>query len=412
MRSRLLACSLLGMAMLWPVAAQAQQGADQFGGQSRADAASTLIVLAVQQATGALPPMSGQAFSYEYDPGADTFVRSSRLGPTVLRTARPVGKGVFSARVAVSTFELDDSFGPATYAVALRDDPQREPIGYTKFGLAAKARVTIANVAMSYGITSWLDASLVIPVGVVDANAAQIATTPVQFASLPPDEMLVGGSPTVDELNGALNDGALVLRTDSFRDLGFSFNDGEHVGIGRIGLSARFALVKSPHFRLAFAPELLLPSPHEDELIGSESLAVVPRALIEVPVGGPLSFLADVGYDFDVDRPELRRFVGTGGVHLANERLSIDAGVSGAVYDQPVRWTPAVSYGAAVDTYPATVLLARDAITLGDDFVDFVSGMKIALGSHLAVSAAFSVPLNDQGFRPDALFTGGLEASF
>src|SRR5262245_50627684 len=72
---------------------------NQFGGQDRADAASEMIVLGVQQGISALPPASGQAFTYEYNPAVDTYEMSEQLGPTALRTAQTIGRNRVSLRV-------------------------------------------------------------------------------------------------------------------------------------------------------------------------------------------------------------------------------------------------------------------------------------------------------------------------
>src|SRR5882672_5366874 len=63
----------------------------QFGAQCRADAASKMIVLGVQQGISSLPPTSGQSFSYEFNPELDTYVTSERLGPTSFRAPQTIG---------------------------------------------------------------------------------------------------------------------------------------------------------------------------------------------------------------------------------------------------------------------------------------------------------------------------------
>src|SRR5215470_3350275 len=119
-RSALLLAALLAGLLWWPASGRAQE--NQFGGQDRADAARRMIVLGVQQGISSLPPMSGQAFSYEFDPARDTYVRSKRLGPTVLRSPQTLGAGHLSLRVATSYFALSGSPGPIPYYVQ-SDEP-------------------------------------------------------------------------------------------------------------------------------------------------------------------------------------------------------------------------------------------------------------------------------------------------
>src|SRR5262245_52310620 len=102
--------------------AGAQGNPNQFGGQDRADAASRMIVLGVQQGISSLPPTSGQSFTYEFNPDLDTYVTSERLGPTSFRSPQIIGAGKFSIRAAASYFELSNTKGPIEYAVQF-DEP-------------------------------------------------------------------------------------------------------------------------------------------------------------------------------------------------------------------------------------------------------------------------------------------------
>src|SRR5215831_9102494 len=87
----------------------------QFGGQARADAAASAIVLAVQQGISSLPPTSGQSFTYEFDPKLDAYTASPALGPTVLRSPQTVGAGKLSFRGAATYFAIDQTLGPILY---------------------------------------------------------------------------------------------------------------------------------------------------------------------------------------------------------------------------------------------------------------------------------------------------------
>ena len=70
------------LAVVLAVLATGEQArAQAFGFQQRADAASLMILLGVSQGIETLPPSSGQAFLYQYDPTLDTYVASKRPGP-------------------------------------------------------------------------------------------------------------------------------------------------------------------------------------------------------------------------------------------------------------------------------------------------------------------------------------------
>jgi len=387
----------------------AQDG--HLGGQARADAARRMIVLAVQQGISSLPPASGQALVYEYDHEQDTYARSAQLGPTALRSTRTVGRGRLSLRVAVSYLDIDERFDAITYLVEPEDPGGLTPRTFGKLGLDAQARVGVVSLAATYGLTPFVDVSLMVPVTLVQASAGQSFTTDSRTLGVKPGEAKWTGFRNRDDLEEALALGVLAVRRESFRSLGFDFNDGTHVGVGRISLAGRAVVFHDERWRLGLAQELLLPSPSENEFAGSESLALLPRVIGEVWIAGPLRLLADVGYEYDTRRAELRRFVGSGGVHLGAETYSVDVGLTGSVYDTPIRWTPQEARGLANADFPATRLQAQQRATLGDDFVDFVAGIKLRLASNAVLSGAVSVPLNDQGFRPAAVGTLALEVT-
>src|SRR5690349_16701595 len=100
------ACWIIGIAAMVTMIAGPARANNQFGGQGRADAASQMIVLGVQQGISSLPPTSGQAFTYDYNAELGTFVASEQLGPTVLRSPQTIGANRFSLRVAASYFDL------------------------------------------------------------------------------------------------------------------------------------------------------------------------------------------------------------------------------------------------------------------------------------------------------------------
>jgi len=410
-RVAMLLAGVLGSGMLCPP--WARGASNQFGGQDRADAAQRMIVLGVQQAIGALPPVSGQAFSYEYDAATDTYTRSTRLGPTALRSTQTIGPGKLSLRVAASYFDLDSTFGPTLYGVAPSDPSVAEPKGVTEFGLTARAKVGILNLAGSYGLTNRIEVTLNMPLVVVDAQAWQ--TVPVLAGQLhvPPSDVLLAGAETPAALHEKLRLGDYVLRGETFSDWSFDFNDGTSVGVGRISIGGKGVLYADQRLRLAFAPEFFFPSPNEDEFAGSASAAILPRLIGQVSVAPWLKLLADAGYEYDFSEAELRQFVwSTGAAVPLRDWLTFDLGIGGSVFDTPLEWTPDVAHGAPDADFPATTATVLGDNTLGDTFVDFLGGIKFRVAENTIISGAVDVPLNDQGFRPVAFGTVAVEQYF
>lgn len=399
--------------LTWSATAPAQQ--NQFGGQDRADAARRMIVLGVQQGIDALPPPSGQAFTYEFDPAKDTFVRGQRMGPTAFRAVEPVGAGRFSFRLSASYFELSDSFGPITYFIEPTNPALSSPKGYAQFGLSADAKVEVTSFTLNYGIGNRFEVIFNLPIVVVDAQASQSYTTRADNADpkkVPPKQAVLSGGRTVAELDSLLKSGRVVFRSDRFSDLGFQFNDGTHVGVGRISLGAKGVAYKAKYLQLALSTELFMPSPNEDEFAGSATGAILPRAIAAVPVAPLLKLRLDAGYDYDFDSAELRRFVWNAGASVPMQRASFDVGVGGSDYDQAIRWTPSVAHGIANSTFPATTLTAQNDNRLETDFVDFLFGVKVRITGPWVLSGAVTVPLNGGGFRPAAAGTGAVEVYF
>lgn len=384
-------------------------GSSHFGAQERADAAHQLIVLAVQQGISALPPASGQALLYQYNPEEDTYSRSAQLGPTALRSTRTIGSGKLSLRVAASYFDLAQRFAPITYSIEPENPESETPQSFAKLGLDAEARVGVLSFAATYGLTHYLDVSLTVPLTIVDATAKQSFTTRTSTLGDAPKDTILTAARTRADLEAALQRGLLAIRREKFSAIGFDFDDGTHAGVGRIALGARAVVFSHERVRLLLAPEIFLPSPSEDDFAGSQSFALLPRMVGEAWLSGPVRLLGDVGYDYDTSHSELRRFVFNGGLQAGLESVAVDFGLSGSLYDTPVQWTPAEARGQATGAFPATRVQALEDNTLGDDFFDFVFGLKVRLAQQLVLSGAVSVPLNNQGFRPAAVGTLALE---
>jgi hypothetical protein len=125
-----------------------------------------------------------------------------------------------------------------------------------------------------------------------------------------------------------------------------------------------------------------------------------------VPVTSLLTLHTDLGYDYNFDVAELRRFVWNVGVSLPFSGATTDFGVGGSEYNKAVRWTPTVvREGLLVGT-------ALESNQLGDSFVDFLGGIKWRPTKNSVLSGAISVPLNNEGFRPVVLGTVAAELYF
>lgn len=375
---------------------------DQFGVQQRAESARRMIVLAVQQAISSLPPASGQSFAYRFDPASDTYVVNTHLGPTALRVPDTLGAGNISLRTAASYFDLDDTLGPIDYLFEGITQPGTgAPFG-TRFGLETGARVGVISLAGSYGVTSVIQLDLTLPIVITRTHGEELYISQKGFDEA--DAVPLRPEGNIDSL---LAKGDLDLRRASFRTLGAEFNDGTQAGIGRINLTAK-AVYDATRFQLAFAPELLFPSPHEDQFAGSASVAVLPRAIASAPLGEIARVLADVGYEYDFDVSELRRFVWDIGLSIGGSRYAFDLGFGGSQYAEGIEWTPQQATFVDFDGNTQTITALGDN-RLGTTLVSFLGGIKVRLTDALVVSGTVSVPVTGTGFEPAAMGTLGLE---
>ncbi len=446
MNGKLLACAGVIAGVLMVAEAQAQSNPGQFGSQARADSASQMIVLGVQQGISSLPPTSGQSLSYEFDPELSTFVASENLGPTAFRSPQTIGDGKWSVRAAATYFKLKDSFGPIKYLLEfdeqLGPNPApgvKGPAGVAELGLDVKATVSMVNIGTSYGITDRLEFMFNIPVTVVEANASQVSSTRVSAAGLPPSQAVLTGpaqpgplsdDPTeraaqIDALseefdnrigrNGpcTLGDNAcLTLRNDDLPDLGVDFNEGARPGVGRISLGLKYLIWNNERGAVAVSGEFFNPSPSEGEFAGSESPAILPRLIGSLSLHEYLRLYSDVGYDYDFDSSELRRFTWDFGIAVPIKRVAIDFGVGGSEFDTPISWTPKTIQNPRSGSFPPTTLTALGDNELGDSFIDFLGGIKVRIAERAVISGSVNVPLNNQGFRPDAAGTLAVEGYF
>ncbi len=410
------AFAVAGSAALAIVAANsplnAQGSGGQFGGQARADAASKMIVLAVQQGISSLPPTAAQSVAFEYDPTVHAYKRSDAMGPLMLRSPETLGKGVWSIRASTSYFELSDSFGPTFYAVEPTElQPGKGPAetAIVKFGMDFDAKVTLVNLSVTHGVTDWFEASLNLPIVITKARAFQAyTTTPGQLTS-PPDQRIVAGSDSQEAVDALLGAGILTSSRDSFGSLGFDFNDGTHAGVGRITLQGKASLYSGSWAQIAFAPELALPSPSSDEFAGSDSVALLPRVIGQATPHKLLRLYLDLGYDYDFDFAELRRFVWNVGASVPVNRFAFDLGVGGSEYDKALRWSPTVATGRSTDLFNSTLITAQGDTQVGTSLISLLLGAKVRITDALILGGGASIALNNDMVRPDALGTLAIE---
>ncbi|MGH7788096.1 MAG: hypothetical protein ACRERC_14585 [Candidatus Binatia bacterium] len=391
------------------VDAAGAQADNSFGLQQRADAASNMIVLGVQQGISSLPPTSGQAFTYDFNDELGTFVESEQLGPTVLRSTQTIGANRLSLRFATSYFELGETFDPIVYQATGGPIPPGQQV-YTSFGMSADANVVLFNLAATYGFTDRIEATINIPFSVVDARASQtFLTFPPPF---PPAKdarvaAVPGDSPAI--VQQALDAGVVAERELSFSALGADFNSGKQVGLGRISVGVKGLVLASDWVDVAASGEFFCNSPSQDEFAGSDSPSILPRVIAQLKAAKHLNVFTDVGYEYDFDVDQLSRFVWNAGISIPVVNATFDFGAGGSLFDESLTWTPVQATGGEGVTIRA---VNPSATELGTNYVDFLAGVKVGLFEGAVLSGSVNVPVTDDGFRAAAIGTVSLEYYF
>lgn len=211
-----------------------------------------------------------------------------------------------------------------------------------------------------------------------------------------------------DLIDRFLETGTFVVQRKPFREVGADFRSGTNAGVGRISLAGKGALYSGERLRLAVAPELLLPSPSENEFAGTASTALGARAIATFDLAAPVRLHADAGYEYDFSYAQLSRFVWTTGVSIPLTAMSFDLGLGGSEFNEGITWTPDTSAFVASDGRPGTIWALGDN-QLGQTFVDFLGGIKVRLGEHAVLAGAVDVPVVDEGFRPAVVGTVAVE---
>jgi hypothetical protein len=159
---------------------------------------------------------------------------------------------------------------------------------------------------------------------------------------------------------------------------------------------------------------VLLPSPSEEQFAGPGHAAFGAYLLSELYASDSVRALVNLGYDYDTEFAELRRFGWTvAGVLARDEGYTVDAGFSGSEYEQGIEWTPAVARGVPTELFPQGLALrALDDNRLGRTYFSFVGGFRISLGEVFNVGGTITVPIVDTGFAPDVTGTAFVEGAF
>jgi hypothetical protein len=224
------------------------------------------IALASQLTSLPLPsPASG--FTYRFDPGTGTFIRSTRsFGPILTDRAETIGRGRFAFGFNFQFYSFDQLEGldlTAVPAVFTHDDAQlgggRTDVVTTRSSIDLS--VGQWTGALTYGLTDQLDLSIAVP----------IVHTTLHVVSAAQIERMGTVSPTIH----------------FFRDPDAPDGVGQHrsfeaggsaSGVGDMVVRAKAAILRHGPRGLAIGLDARMPTGDERNLLGSGALGLKPFA--------------------------------------------------------------------------------------------------------------------------------------
>jgi hypothetical protein len=242
------------------------------------------VALASQLASLPIPtPASG--FTYTLDPGLGLFTRSTRsFGPLLSDRADTVGKHKLSVGVNYQRFTFDKIEGldlGDVPAVFTHDNPGpggRDDVVTTSN--AIEASVGQLTTYLNFGVTSWLDAAVALPLVSTDLSVRSTAT--------------------IQRIGTGANTAVHFFRDDNggFGNSRSFESSGSASGIGDVVLRLKARAFSIGAMAVGLGVDNRLPTGDEMELLGSGAWGVKPFLVVS---GSSRSFTphATVGYEWN-----------------------------------------------------------------------------------------------------------------
>jgi hypothetical protein len=256
--------------------------------------------------------------------------------------------------------------------------------------LALDVRLTVTGFVLTYGLTDRVDVGVVLPLvsvsleGTSDAQITPFGPAPaVHFFGGTPDNPILTASRTID---------------------------GSSTGVGDVDARVKVNLRRGEPLSLSVLGDVRFPTGSEMNLLGSGAFAVRGLAIMSARFGA-FSPHANMGYLYRGGEFESDAVLATVGFdHLLAPwaTLAIDLISQLQVGDSPLQVPAPVHIEAP---YHRTIIptVIPDS---RDDIVDGSLGVKLTAAPGLTVLGNSGWSLNRGGFRPDVIWTAGLEYNF
>jgi hypothetical protein len=248
-----------------------------------------LVNIALTSQLAAIPlPSPGSGFTYQFDAGSGTFVRSTRsFGPILSERGETIGRGRLAVNFAFQSFSFDHLDGVplvAVPAVFRHDNPQ---LGGGRTDVVATMNTIAASVsqfsgAVTYGVTDRLDLSLAVPV--VRTRLSLLTNATIHRVG-------TGANSTVHYFKDPVAIGGYGSSQQFFAEESAS-------GIGDLVVRAKATLLKEGTRALAAGFDARLPTGDEQNLLGAGAPGLRPFAAFSAAFGA-FAPHANVGYQWN-----------------------------------------------------------------------------------------------------------------
>jgi hypothetical protein len=245
------------------------------------------VALTSQLATVPLPsPASG--FTYQFDPGTGTFVRTTRsFGPILADRGETIGKNKIAFGYTYQFFSFDHLDGLSLASVPAVFTHDSAELGGGRADVVSTANTIEATVsqltgALTYGLTDRIDLSLAVPV----------VRTRLSLLS----------NATIHRIGTGANLGVHYFRDpDAIGGFGSTrqyFAEGSAGGVGDLVARVKATLMREGTRSFAAGVDVRMPTGDERNLLGSGATGIRPFAAVSASVG-PLAPHANVAYQWN-----------------------------------------------------------------------------------------------------------------
>ena len=365
-------------------------------------------VAIASQLTGLPIPTPASGFTYTLDPGLGLFTRSTKsFGPILADRADTVGRHKLSLGVHYQRFTFDKLEGVGlddVPAVFTHDNPVagtgRDDVVTT--ANAIDASVSQLTTYLNFGVTSWLDLALAVPLVTTDLTVRSTATV---------RRIGTSANPAIHffrDASGAFGD------TKSFE------SSGSASGIGDVVVRLKARATSVGPLAVGLGVDGRLPTGDEMDLLGAGAFGVKPFLVVS-STGRSFSPHASVGYEWNGDStlagdPVLgtkaklpNQITFTGGVALAvTGNLTLAADVLGRRIIDGRRLVPKTFNALDGRTTFPDISFARRS----ENELSGAVGFKFNPRGRLLIDANVLFGLNDRGLRDSLTPLVGIEYGF